>query len=332
LGIPRGFSPYIVIGHDDKTGPHARALVEDRFHSAHLVHIAHNDPRSTARFKGSSSKELVVDDERDAQHELAQAARVVVAVGPRLCRQVQQNVGTAANRVRALQPGFQPCARASGKREDEILVLGRMKDKNLKGIDLFCRAVGMLISDGFRAAVAVRGLDRSVEEWDRFKEWAREQFQCTLYPRYLPFTARQNDIEADYASATLVCMPSREEGFGLVALEAIEHGVPVLVSPYSGFAELVKEKSQSAYNMFVMQHASADDPAAWARQMRSILEDPGTQRVVAELQQQLAPYTWETAADSILRWVEEAALAVAGPRTAPVRRRHLPLPLGAASR
>ena len=40
-----------------------------------------------------------------------------------------------------------------------------------------------------------------------------------------------------FYQSDLVSLPSRTEGFGLVALEAISAGVPVLVSAESGIAE-----------------------------------------------------------------------------------------------
>ena len=36
-------------------------------------------------------------------------------------------------------------------------------------------------------------------------------------------------------------MPSRTEGFGLTALEALSAGIPILVSGNSGFAEALKK-------------------------------------------------------------------------------------------
>ena len=39
----------------------------------------------------------------------------------------------------------------------------------------------------------------------------------------------------------LVLMPSRTEGFGLTALEALSAGIPILVSGNSGFAEALKK-------------------------------------------------------------------------------------------
>lgn len=44
-----------------------------------------------------------------------------------------------------------------------------------------------------------------------------------------------------FCQVDLAIMPSRTEGFGLVALEALSAGLPILVSENSGFAEALKK-------------------------------------------------------------------------------------------
>ncbi len=51
--------------------------------------------------------------------------------------------------------------------------------------------------------------------------------------------ASRKEIEALYAKASCFVMPSLSEPFGLVALEAIGHGVPVVLSKQSGASEVV---------------------------------------------------------------------------------------------
>lgn len=48
-----------------------------------------------------------------------------------------------------------------------------------------------------------------------------------------------------YDQSNLVALPSRIVGYGLVALEAISAGVPVLVSSESGMAETLQEIEDS---------------------------------------------------------------------------------------
>ena len=52
---------------------------------------------------------------------------------------------------------------------------------------------------------------------------------------------RGPEVEAVYRMSDLYVMPSVSEPFGLTALEAIRHGVPVIVSKNSGVAEVLSQ-------------------------------------------------------------------------------------------
>lgn len=69
-----------------------------------------------------------------------------------------------------------------------------------------------------------------------------------------------------FHQSDLVALPSRTEGFGLVGLEAISCGVPVLVSGESGLAEALQEV-QGGSNVIVQ---SDDDAVEWARRISEV--------------------------------------------------------------
>ena len=60
-------------------------------------------------------------------------------------------------------------------------------------------------------------------------------------------------------------MPSRTEGFGLAALEALSAGLPVLVSGNSGFGDALKE-SLIGWTYVV----NSEDANEWAKAIRTI--------------------------------------------------------------
>ena len=63
----------------------------------------------------------------------------------------------------------------------------------------------------------------------------------------------------------MIALPSRTEGFGLVALEAISAGIPVLVASESGIAEALQEVDGG--QSFVVE---SDDPEVWARRIQQL--------------------------------------------------------------
>ncbi|XP_022779373.1 uncharacterized protein LOC111320905 [Stylophora pistillata] len=69
-----------------------------------------------------------------------------------------------------------------------------------------------------------------------------------------------------FHESDLVAIPSCTEGFGLVALEAISSGVPVLVSGESGVAEALQEVEGG--NSVIVE--SDDDDVEWARRISEV--------------------------------------------------------------
>jgi glycosyltransferase involved in cell wall biosynthesis len=81
-------------------------------------------------------------------------------------------------------------------------------------------------------------------------------------------------IERDLRTASLVLMPSRFEGFGLVGLEAIVAGTPVLLSENSGIAALLKESLKpEQVNRFVVRVDGDDVNEVWSQAIENVLQN-----------------------------------------------------------
>jgi UDP-glucose:(heptosyl)LPS alpha-1,3-glucosyltransferase len=73
---------------------------------------------------------------------------------------------------------------------------------------------------------------------ERLGRWRRLAAAPELAGRVV-VTGPRPDVEAVYALADVVCVPSRQEAFGNVVLEACAAGVPVVTSRRAGAAELL---------------------------------------------------------------------------------------------
>jgi glycosyltransferase involved in cell wall biosynthesis len=86
-------------------------------------------------------------------------------------------------------------------------------------------------------------------------------------PPNVEFPGFVADTGVFFEQLDIFLMPSRSEAWGLAALEAMAHGVPVLASNIQGLAEIV-EPGRSGWL------APPDAPAAWVRAIEAL--DPAT--------------------------------------------------------
>ncbi len=102
----------------------------------------------------------------------------------------------------------------------------------------------------------------------------------------------REDLRWLYAAARAVVLPSRYEGFGLTALEALACGAPLAVSDGGALPEVVGEAA------WVLP---ADDPAAWTEALLRLWEDEALRRdLAARGPKRAAPFTWERTARETL--------------------------------
>lgn len=160
------------------------------------------------------------------------------------------------------QPAPAPRAlRAAGERAELVLV-GRLSER--KGQDVAVRALAALVDSGHDAALTlvgdcfpgyehvVRGLERLVAELGLGD---RVTFAGFTDPR----------PHLDRAHVALV--PSRVEPFGLVAVEALMLGLPVVASDVGGLPEIITDGVTGRL-------VPPDDPAALAGALADLLADP----------------------------------------------------------
>lgn len=71
----------------------------------------------------------------------------------------------------------------------------------------------------------------------------------------------------------MLLLPSRSEGFGLVGLEGIAAGIPVLVSTRSGIGEFLSDVPDAANAVVRVSGDLETDAAAWFNALDFVLRD-----------------------------------------------------------
>jgi D-inositol-3-phosphate glycosyltransferase len=247
-----------------------------------LVHMFHT--------LGHMKNLIAQDDSERAPHNRLEGEAHVVGVADRIIAatpaeesQLIEYYGADAGKIAIVPPGvdltrFQPIDPDEAKRlvgipcgDRNILFAGRIEP--LKGIDTLLRAMSILQArhpDAVRnACVAIIGGDPWADDLDA--EMARLQSLRSalgIHDLVTFLGAKDQDVlPAYYAAAEMVVMPSHYESFGMVALEAMAMGTPVIASEVGGLAHLI----QQGVNGF---HVPSRDPEALAARMLQLLTHP----------------------------------------------------------
>ena len=131
------------------------------------------------------------------------------------------------------------------KPEDRmVLFVGRIEP--LKGLDTLIEAMSNLqLDENQRVHLAIIGGDPAASPREMSVEMARLQKLCDdlAVGQTVVFLGKrdQDKLPYYYSAAELVVMPSHYESFGMVALEAMACGTPVIASEVGGLAYLVKD-------------------------------------------------------------------------------------------
>lgn len=131
-----------------------------------------------------------------------------------------------------------------------------------------------------------------------------------------PGTARGEvspaQLAAAYRDADVCVVPSRGgESFGLVALEALAHGVPVVASKIRGYAEWLDGAGAGKL-------VPPGDPVALAHAIRDLTADAARHAACARRARQVAAeYDWEKCADRLVELYRSAPGSAGGPPANP---------------
>ncbi|MGM1058556.1 glycosyltransferase [Saccharothrix sp. Mg75] len=326
--LPAGAVPDAVIGHGRKTGPAAVRIVEDYFTTARRVHFMHTIADHVEFDKVAPEPGLMERGEErvEDEWELARGAALAYGVGPVLHDRLCVGLGgyPGARTPLRFDPGFdiaEPGLNHNsprGGRVVQILIAGRLgeSEADIKGLDLAVRAIAYLLElrDPREPEIelVIRGVPIGGEA--RLRELV-EVWTDGKPVRILPraYTARAEVVEQDMRRATLVVMPSRTEGFGLVGLEAIVAEKPVLVSGSSGLGVLLDEllPHNVAGRVVVPIKRDKFDVRRWGEAIRSVLMNPEAAGVTAATVREVmaSKRTWEMAAKGLLDALRTAPIA-----------------------
>jgi glycosyltransferase involved in cell wall biosynthesis len=153
-----------------------------------------------------------------------------------------KELGIAPERIRVVAHGMRPADSPSGDRDPKTIVfLGRL-ERRKGSIDLM-RAAALVIAEHPGARFVFIGADRSHCPGERtHAQYLADEFTPEVRSQ-IQLLGRLPDAEVQrwLQRATLFVAPSLYESFGLVFLEAMRCGTPVIGTRVGGIPEIVED-------------------------------------------------------------------------------------------
>lgn len=252
-----------------------------------------------------SPEEMEGDFRINGEREVMKFANKIVAATPAEENQLQQLYGVNKAKIVTIPPGvdisrFYPIPEDEAKEAIGhcgcprlLLFVGRIEP--LKGLDTLIRALALVRQAGVLekkcASLAIIGGDPDAPSEEMSAEMARLRALCKelALDDLVVFLGKrsQDTLPYYYSAADILIMPSYYESFGMVALEAMACGTPVIASQVGGLAFLV----QDGVTGFVVP---GGDAVALSQKLSDLIQQPDLQaKLGSQAAQYAKSYSWE---------------------------------------
>jgi len=273
-----------------------------------MFHTLGELKNQVARSKEQRETQLRVETER----EIMSFADRLIAANPLEKAQMIWLYGADPAKIDVIPCGvdlklFHPIPRDEAKAylempQDHTMVLFVGRIEPLKGIDVLIEAMALLLKDkdelSDKVCLCIIGGDPDADADTLNREISRlQRMRETLgIANVVTFLGKraQDTLPYHYSAAEVCVVPSHYESFGMVALEAMACGTPVIASKVGGLTFTVRDGRTG----FLVP---SDDPRALADQLSLLLTDGNLRRTMGQQAVQLSErYSWSIVAGQVV--------------------------------
>ena len=299
--LPTGHLPHCLIGH----GLHLARQIPliKQHHDCKWIQVVHTAPEELGMYKSYEEAIFRGEQKHQAEVKLCELADQVVAVGSKLADVYSRYLRSSRkdqdiiNLTPSIFMEFLSVQQATEERRTfYVLVFGRGdgEDFKLKGYDIAVQAVAELKDSSYHLMFVGAPAGKEDEVAEKFVQHGINPSQLTVRR----FKESREELAELFCEVDLAIMPSRTEGFGLTALEALSAGLPVLVSGNSGLGDALK-KVPSGFSHVV----DSEDPKEWAKAI-NIVRQKGREVRLEEAnllrEKYASKYSWQEQCDCLV--------------------------------
>ncbi len=279
-----------------------------------IVHMFHTLGEMKNRIARSAAEREPEERLRAERHLVHRVDRIIAAT-PAEETQLGFLYRAPTKRIRIIPPGvdiahFYPIPKDEAKlylglppEERVILFVGRIEP--LKGIDTLIQSMACLSRQHHlgKFCLIIIGGDPEQDLQQMDGEMRRLQRLCDelCLGNLVVFLGKrsQDVLPYYYSAAEMVVMPSHYESFGMVALEAMACGTPVIASQVGGLAFLVRD-GETGYHV-----PDGDVQALCERMLRLLTQETLHQQIAAQAATYARSYDWQIIAQKIVAVYQE---------------------------
>ena len=299
INVPDGHVMDCVVGHGVSLGKQVQ-FIKKKHHHCKWIQVVHSAPEEVGMYKSIPQGGQL----QKAELELCKMADQIIAIGPKLADAYEHYLrGSKKDQnVFDLTPSiFSEFLNVEQVTEERrtflVLVIGSgnsCEDFILNGFDVAAQAVAELKDKSYKLKFV--GVPRGKEN-----EIAVMLLQHGIDRNQLivrSFSDSREVLANLFCESDLVIMPSKTEGFGVSALEALSAGLPVLVSGNSGLGEALKKVPLGSQCV-----VDSEDPRVWAKKIQEV-RHKGRELGLLESrllrERYLEKYSWEGSIRSLV--------------------------------
>ena len=291
INVPDGHVIDCVVGHGVSLGRQVQVI--RKRHHCKWIQVVHTVSEELGMYKSISQGEQL----QKTEVKLCEMADQIVAIGPKLadaykrylrCSKKEQNVfGLTPN---IFSEFFNVEQATEERRTFSVLVIGSgnsCEDFSLKGFDLAAQAVAELKDKSYKLKFVGAPRGKEDEIADKLLQHGIDRYQLIVHS----FSDSREILANLFCEVDLAIMPSKTEGFGVSALEALSASLPVLVTGNSGLGEALKEVPLGSQCV-----VDSEDPEDWAKKIKEVRQKKrevrlSESRLLRENYQE--KYSWE---------------------------------------
>ena len=295
--VPEGHAMDCVLGHGVALGRQIQIIKKNPNYShCKWIQFVHTSPEEIGMYKSISEGQKL----QQTEIELCEMADQVVSIGPKLTDTYENQLGKGKvfNLTPSILTEFLDVQQARDERRTFCVLVtesGDSEDFDVKGYDIAVKAIANLKDKSYQLKFASK--QRGTED-----ELADKLLQCGIGRNLLiicSFDENRETLANLFSVVDIAILPSKTEGFGLSALEAISAGLPVLVSGNSGIVEALREVPNGSQCI-----VDSEDPADWARAINAVRNKKRKVRLAEAkilCENYLQQFSWEESCDLLVK-------------------------------